>query len=506
MKEIAADSRRTLIGICLTVGGSFTVIASFNYMLMPMLSDLGLTQDQASIALSIPPIASLLVVFLAGGLGDRRGHRTVLTWMSVAFIVGSVVVAIAQGLPVVVLGLLIEGMAATAIQIIGIGLLSDRFSEPKARATAFGTFGMVSPFIWLSLPVLTGWLVGEVSWRWVPVMWAAFGIVMLAATLLLLPRPASISPVGEVVTPVLAGATVAAAVQWLNRVGDEGLLAPVTLASVAITCALSAILVVRMRRSPSPNFSFAPLRVARARSLLVVVMIIPLINTVFLMTIAFQYLYGLSPFQTALVMVPAQAAAVLGTRLIAAPLMRRVGTARTAMTLFSVLSIVMLGAFAVTPTSPLWVPIAYITAYNVLTVAASITVTSGVLASAPGVNSGQLSAYRGSAQSLGAVLAVVLMNAAVFTLGRLFMSNGLQANGLSQEDAATVMGDIQASSTSPEVMSQYAVPLPSGTETSELMVESIATGLHVNGVIGCVLALACVLLVRSARRQPTPSA
>ncbi len=47
------------------------------------------------------------------------------------------------GVPAAVIGLLIEGIAATAIQIIG--LLSDRFPEPRARAAAFGTFGMVSP-------------------------------------------------------------------------------------------------------------------------------------------------------------------------------------------------------------------------------------------------------------------------------------------------------------------------------------------------------------------------
>lgn len=490
-----------LIGICLAVGGSFTVLASFNYVLTPMLADLGLTQEQASVALSIPPIASLLVVFLAGSLGDRRGHRTVMLWMSVAFILGSLVVAIAQGLPAVVIGLLVEGIAATAIQIIGIGLLSDRFSEPRARAAAFGTFGMVSPFVWLCLPVLTGWIVGEVSWRWVPIMWAVFGVVMLVATVTLLPRPASTSPVGEIATPILAGATVASAVQWINRIGDEGLLAVITLVSLAATVALAILLVVLMRRMPSPNFSIAPLRVGPSRALLLVVVIIPFINTVFLMTIAFQYLYGLTVLQTALVMVPAQAAAVLGTRLIAGPLMRRIGVTQTAVLLFAVLSVSMLGVFAVTASSPLWVPILYVTVYNLLTVAASITVTSAVLTSAPDVDSGQLSAYRGSAQSLGSVLAVVVMNAAVFTLGRLFVSSDLQANGLSEDDAAATVAQIQASATSPDVMTQYAVPLPSGVETSAVMADGIAAGLHVNGVLGALLALACVFLVRAGNTR-----
>ncbi len=499
--ETTASARRTLLGICLVVGGSFTVLASFNYMLTPMLADLGLTQAEASVALSIPPIASLLIVFLAGRLGDRLGHRLVLTWMSVAFMAGSAIVAMAQGLPAVVVGLLVEGIAATGIQIVGIGLLSDRFPEPKARAAAFGTFGMVSPFVWLCFPVITGWVVGEVSWRWVPVTWVACGAVMLVATRLLLSRSHEREPTGEVVTPILAGATVASAVQSLNRLSDDGLLSPVTLVSVAVTIALAAATAVLMRRLPKPTFSLAPLRVGRSRALLATIVVIPLINTVFFMTLAFQYLYGLTVLQTALVMIPAQAGAVLGTRLIAGPLMRRIGIARTAQWLFGVLAVAMLGSFVVTADSPLWVPMAYVAVYNVLTVAASITVTSGVLVSAPGVDSGQLSAYRGSAQALGAVLAVVVMNTLVFTLGRLFLSNDLQAQGLSEDEAASQMTGIQQASTSPDALAQYAVPLPSGADASDVIADTIAAGLHINGVVGAVLALICVGLVRERRHS-----
>ena len=494
-----SSPRRTLLGICLIVGGSFTVMASFNYMLTPMLADLGLTQAQASVALSIPPIASLLIVFLAGRLGDSLGHRLVLTWMSVAFMAGSAVVAIAQGLPAVVIGLLVEGIAATGIQIVGIGLLSDRFPEPKARAAAFGTFGMVSPFIWLCFPVITGFVVGEVSWRWVPATWVACGVVMLLATRLMLSRTHDRQPTGEVLTPILAGATVASAVQSLNRISDDGLLAPVTLASIVASIGLAAATAVLLRRMPAPTFSVAPLRVGRSRALLTTVMIIPLINTVFFLTMAFQYLYGLTVLQTALVMIPAQAAAVLGTRLVAGPLMKRIGIGRTAQWLFGVLAVAMVGSLLVTADSPLWVPVVYVTVYNVLTVAASITVTSGVLISAPGVDSGQLSAYRGSAQALGAVLAVVVMNTVVFTLGRVFLARDLQAQGLTDDEVAAQVAGIQGAATSPDVMSQYAVPLPSGIETSQVIADSIAAGLHVNGMVGAVLALICVALVRERR-------
>jgi hypothetical protein len=49
-------------------------------------------------------------------------------------------------------------------------------------------------------------------------------------------------------------------------------------------------------------------------------------------------------------------------------------------------------------------------------------------------------------------------------------------------------------------MTQYAVPLPSGVDTSTVIADSIAVGLHVNGVIGAVLAVVCVFLVRERQR------
>ncbi len=497
----SAGSGRLIVGLSLAMGASLTVAASLNYLLTPMRSDLGLTQDQTSIALAIPSIASLLIVFAAGRLGDRRGHRTVVLWMSVLFIIGSALVMITPGLALLVLGLLFAGLAATAIQIVVFGLLSDRFEEPSARARAFGTFGMVSPFIWMLFPVLTGAVVRDHSWRLVPAIWVVCGIAMLIGARRLLPPARSVKPLGEIRTPILAGLTVVLAVQALSRVGDGGLTSPAFLIAAA-AAVLSAIACgVVLRRTREPSFSLQPLRVRRARGLLAVVIIIPMLNTVFLMTLAFQYLYGLSVLQTALIMVPAQAAAILGTRFIAGPLMRRFGVTRTAAGLFGVLAVAMLGALLISVGSPLWVPAVYVAVYNVLTVAASITVTSGVMATGNEENSGLVAAYRGSSVALGATLAVVAMNAAVFGLSRLWLYADFQEQGLTSSEAADQMNEIMASATSPDVMTQYAVPLPSGVTVSQSMQDAIATGLHVNGLLGSALSILCVVLIVNSARQ-----
>jgi DHA2 family methylenomycin A resistance protein-like MFS transporter len=498
MSEVTArhGGGRVLLALCVSMGVSLTVAASFNYMLTPMLDDLGLTQEQVSVALSIPSVAALLVVFVAGLVGERRGHRTVITWMSVLFVVGAVLVAITTGIVVLVIGLLLAGIAATAVQIVVFGLLSNEFREPGPRARAFGTFGMVSPSIWLLFPVLTGAIVGATSWRLVPIVWALGGGLMLLVARTLMPRPAQVRPVGRLRAPILAGVTVVLSVEALSLAAKVGVASVGFLISAAAALVAVLMLVLMVRRGGQQNFSFRSLRLTRARLLLVVVVVIPLINTVFFMTLAFQYLYGLSVLQTALVMVPAQAGAIAGTKLIAGPLMARIGVTRTATLMFGVLAGAMLLAFLLTPESPLWMPMAYVAVYNVLTVAASITVTSGLMATADAQNSGEVSAYRGSGVALGGALAVVLMNEAVFTLSRLFMNQTFVDSGLDPTEAAQVSEEIQSAATSSNVMSMFSMPLPSGIPVSDVMQESIATGLHVNAVLGGLLSVVCVVLIQ----------
>ena len=483
------------------MGGSLIVAASFNFLLTPMMSDLGLSKEDSSIALAIPSTASLLIVFVAGRLGDRRGHRKVITWMGVLFILGCALVMLAQGLALLVIGLLFAGLAATSIQIVVFGLLSDCYPDPSSRARAFGTFGMVSPFAWMVFPVLTGYIVGIVSWRVVPLIWVLVGVVMVFAARFFLPPAREVESLGEVRTPILAGLTVVFLVQALSMIGNVGLISwwVLLLFVLAAGSALSCWFLLRSNRVTS--FSLQPLRIPRARLLLWVVVIIPLINTVFLMTIAFQYLWGLSVLQTALIMVPAQAAAMLGTRLIAGPLMRRIGVTKTAVTFFSLLAVAMLCSFVMTPSSPLWVPALYVLVYNVLTVAASITVSSGLMSTANDQNSGEVSAFRGSGAALGQVLAVVLMNSAVFLIAQAGMLSELEMDGDTAAQATSTMQQLADGADSPSIMTSYSMELPSGTASvDDVLRDTFANGLHINGVLGALLSAACVVLVlRSAR-------
>ena len=82
-----------------------------------------------------------------------------LTWLAGLFVVGSALVGVAEGCRPWWSGCSLTGVAGTGMQIVVIGMLSQRVPQPRSRAAAFGTIGMVSPVIWLAFPVLTGLIV-----------------------------------------------------------------------------------------------------------------------------------------------------------------------------------------------------------------------------------------------------------------------------------------------------------------------------------------------------------
>lgn len=499
----SADVRRTgalILGLCLVAGSTFIVLASFNYMLTPMLNDLGLSSEQGNLALKIPSLASLLVVFVAGRIGDRIGHRRVIITLSFSFILGCAIVGVAQNLGMIVVGMFVEAISATSIQIVVVGLLVAHFIEPKSRAAAFATYGVAYPAVYLIFPVCAGWLVTYASWRLIPMMWVIGGVVVLASALFLLPRATHREPVGEMWTPVLAGLFAVGVVQSISHVSDFGLWSAPALVSIAVSIVALLLVTVLYRRFADPSLSIAPLKNGATSIILVVVLLVPVLNTFFYITIALEYMYGLSAFQTALYMVPAQAAGIVGAKFLAGPLMERFGLKWSGVALLAALGLVMLTTLDFSGQTPVIRLVIYGCFFGTAVTASGVVVLNALMSSGPADEGGNTAAYEGSAVEVGAALGVVLMSALVFGVGQLSLENGLTSSGLSSDDAAQVMDDMQANSTSPELSSSYSYPLPDGADANDVQKQAIADGLRANGVAGAVITFAAAALFAAHRR------
>lgn len=467
---VNADHKRLVFALCVIVGISFVVGASLNFMLTPMLDDLGLTEAQAGTALAIPSIASLLIVFVVGRLGDRIGHRRVLVAASVPFIAGSVLVACAPGMAIVSLGLLLTGAAATAMQIVALGLLQKSIPEGRARVSAFTSYGMMFPAVYLAVPVLTGCLVGVAPWRIVPALWAIIGLALPVVTLRLIDRPGEASRIGELWTPILAGVALAGAVQAINSGNDNSWTSPQTLAwtlVALISIGACALLVKSSRRT---SLSLTPLRSPMMLLLLAGVALVAMANTLTYVMIGLEYLYGMSVLGAALYLVPAQAAAVVGSKVVASWLMRRSGTARAGQVMLAGFTLSLLTLVVMSESAPVALLVVSSSLFSLFGFGSITIVNAAVMAGSQTGQSGMVSAYRGAASSLGTSLGVVILGAAISTV---VLDFSTAADGQTPDPAA------------------------------------LADGLQTNGVVGAIIAaiawIAFTLAVRRRTSGRTPT-
>jgi EmrB/QacA subfamily drug resistance transporter len=119
--------------------------------------------------------ASLLII--GGRLGDLFGHRRMFIVGAGMFGVGSLIAALSNGVPQLIIGeAIIEGMGASLMMPATLAILSTSFVG-RERATAFGLWGAVGGASGALGPVVGGLLTSNYSWRW------SFGINVIVTPL-----------------------------------------------------------------------------------------------------------------------------------------------------------------------------------------------------------------------------------------------------------------------------------------------------------------------------------
>ncbi|WP_422507701.1 MFS transporter [Stenotrophomonas sp. GZD-301] len=133
---------------------------------------------------------SVIGMTLAGRWSDQRGPARPL-WLGLAcFIAGLLVAGLAQHMPVLVLGRLMQGLGAGAISVALYVLVGRTFPEAmRPRVFAAFSAGWVVPS--LIGPSISGLIVQHLGWRWV---FLAVPLLAIPAALLLRPALRNLPP------------------------------------------------------------------------------------------------------------------------------------------------------------------------------------------------------------------------------------------------------------------------------------------------------------------------
>jgi EmrB/QacA subfamily drug resistance transporter len=116
------------------------------------------------------------LMLLGGALGDRFPRSRVFAIGSLGFAAASVGCALAPNLVILVVLRLIQGVAGALLVPNSLAMLETAFPEDE-RGEAIGHWAAWSAFSTALGPLLGGWLVDTISWRWVFAAIVPFSVV-----------------------------------------------------------------------------------------------------------------------------------------------------------------------------------------------------------------------------------------------------------------------------------------------------------------------------------------
>jgi DHA2 family methylenomycin A resistance protein-like MFS transporter len=272
-------------------------------------------------------IAFAAFILTAGALGDRIGARRVFMAGFAIFTVASVGCALAPNAAVLIAARGVQGLGAAILVPNSLSLLSHAFPDEKQRGRAVGIWAAGASLALTAGPLVGGGLIALVGWRSIflvnlPIGLAGLYLSWRHATETTRHREREIDLPGQMAA-IAALACLAGAIIEGGAVGwGYG----IVVAAFAASLMLMLLLVLWELRAPQPMLPLALFshRMFALTALVGLFVNVAFYGLIFVFSLYFQRLNGLSPFATGLAFVPMMGS-VLPANLFAARIAERIG-------------------------------------------------------------------------------------------------------------------------------------------------------------------------------------
>ncbi len=190
-KASTACSRRAapwiLTATILASSMAFIDSTSTNLALPALQQDLGATAIDLQWVVQAYALFLSSLILVGGALGDRLGRRRVFAGGIVLFTLASMWCGMAPSVAQLIVARAVQGIGAALLIPGSLAIISASFEEER-RGRAIGTWSGFSALTTALGPVIGGWLVENVSWRWVFFMNVPLAVIVLLLLFLWVPE------------------------------------------------------------------------------------------------------------------------------------------------------------------------------------------------------------------------------------------------------------------------------------------------------------------------------
>ena len=272
-------------------------------------------------------LTSTVVGPLYGKFGDLYGRKIVLQVAIAVFLVGSALCGIAADMLQLIVFRALQGIGGGGLIVITIAVIGDLI-PPRERGRYQGFFGAVFGLATIIGPLLGGFFVDHLTWRWIFYINLPTGVLAMAVIAAVLPAKATRRRHEIDYAGALVLAAALSAIILFTSLGGTSLAwtSPVILGLIAASIACSALLVaveLRAREPILPMSLFANRNFAVASSVGLIVGL-SLFGAVTFLPIYLQVVKGVTPSISGLMLMPMMLG-MLATSVISGRIISRYG-------------------------------------------------------------------------------------------------------------------------------------------------------------------------------------
>ena len=203
------------------------------------------------------------LILLGGSLGDRYGRRRIFALGIAVFALASGACGLSQNVTQLIVARSIQGIGGALLVPGSLAIISASFSDEE-RGRAIGTWSGFTAITSAVGPVLGGWLVEYVSWRWI--FWINFPLALIVLGILFWRVPESRDPSAaglDTWGAMLATIGLGGLVYGLIEASSLGLTHPLVLTALVLGSVFLIVFVGVEAKSAKPMM---PLSLFRSRT------------------------------------------------------------------------------------------------------------------------------------------------------------------------------------------------------------------------------------------------